>query len=65
MKSEKTAKVARDNGPLGIVFFIAYIGAAVYFAHQSSGFWGFIWALLKAAAWPGILVYQAMQHLGV
>ena len=54
-----------SQGPLGFVFFMAYIGAAVYFVQQSSGFWGFIWALLKAIAWPGVLIFQAFESLGV
>lgn len=65
MKNEKTVKVMNNGGPLGFVMFVAYIGAAVYFVQQSSGFGGFIWALCKAIVWPGILVYQAMQAAGV
>lgn len=53
------------GGPIGAVFFIAYIGAVVYFWLQANGFWGHVWALFKAIAWPGILVYQAMHAFGV
>lgn len=63
-KSNKI-KVINDHGPLGFVLFMAYMGAAVYFVQQSSGFWGFIWALIKAIAWPGILIYQAFELLKV
>lgn len=65
MKHEKTAKAMNSQGPLGFVLFMAYLGAAVYFVQQSSGFWGFIWALLKAVAWPGVLIFQAFESLGV
>ncbi len=65
MKHEKTAKVMSDKGPLGFVFLMAYVGAAVYFVQQSAGFWGFIWALIKAMAWPAILIFQAFEGLGV
>jgi hypothetical protein len=60
----KTVKVA-NWGPIGGVFFVAYIGAVVYFWHQASSFWGDIWAIIKAVAWPGILVYQAMRAFHV
>lgn len=63
--STNKVKVMNSNGPLGGVLLAAYIGAAVYFVQQSTGFGGFIWALIKAIAWPGILVYQAFQLLAV
>lgn len=67
MSNEKhnKIKVINDHGPLGFVLFVAYIGAAVYFVQQSNGFWGFIWAFIKAMAWPGILIYQAFELLKV
>lgn len=49
-----------SGGPLGAVFFIAFIGAAVYFVQRSDGFFGFIWALIKAAVWPGIVIYKVL-----
>jgi|GEM_PF-174071 len=64
--SDNPKQVKISNwGPIGGVFFVAYIGAAVYFWHQASSFWGDIWALVKAIAWPGILVYQAMRAFHV
>jgi hypothetical protein len=60
----KYVKVA-NWGPIGSVLFIAYFGAAVYFWHQASGFGSHIWALIKALAWPAILVYQAMRAFRV
>ena len=60
----KKVKVVNE-GPMGFALFLAYMGAAVYFWHQASGFWGFVWALLKAVAWPAILVYHGMQAFSV
>lgn len=56
---------AANAGPLGWVFFMAYIGAAVYFYQQDPGFWGFILALLKAAVWPAYVLFEVLHHLGV
>lgn len=64
MKHEHT-KAVTQNGPLGFALFLAYLGAAVYFVNQASGFFSIIWAFIKAIVWPAILVYQAMQAAGV
>lgn len=53
------------EGPLGWIFFTAYIGAVIYFYQTDPGFWGFILALLKAAVWPAYLVYEALAAFGV
>jgi hypothetical protein len=63
-KNEKTVRVINDHGPSGFVFFVAFIGAAIYFAQQSNGFWEFILAILKAVVWPGFVVFHALQLLG-
>jgi hypothetical protein len=65
MGKDHSVKVINQHGPLGFVFFVAYIGAAVYFVQQSSGFWGFIGALLEAIVWPGFVVYHGLRALGV
>ena len=58
-------KVTNQHGPLGFVFFVSYIGAAVYFVQQSSGFWGFVGALIEAIVWPGFVIYHVLQILKV
>lgn len=64
-KHDSSVKVINQHGPMGFVFFVAYIGAAVYFVQQSSGFWGFLGALIEAAVWPGFVVYHVLQILKV
>ena len=61
-KAKQVVKVA-NSGPLGFVFFVAFIGAAVYFVQQSHGFWGFILAILKAIVWPAFVVHQGLGSL--
>jgi hypothetical protein len=58
-------KITTDHGPTGFVFFMAYIGAVVYFFNQEPHFWGFIWALIKAIAWPAFLIYHGLQGMHV
>lgn len=65
-KNEKNfIKVVKEESQLGFVFFLTYIGAAVYFVQNSEGFWGFILALLKAAVWPAFLIHRAFELLGI
>ncbi len=64
IKNEKTVRVMNDHGPSGFIFFVAFIGATVYFVQQSSGFWGFILAILKAIVWPAFVVFHALHLLG-
>ena len=54
-----------NEGPLSWVFFVAWIGAAMYFFQQDSSFWGFFVAIIKAAVWPGFVVYEVLGLLGV
>ena len=66
MSDTKKIKVDGGAGQLGFIFFMAYVGAAVYFIDQSSGqFLDVIWSLIKAIAWPAFLVFHAMSGLGV
>lgn len=49
----------------GSVSLITYVGAAIYFISTTNGaFWAVIWALLKAAVWPGFVVYHVLTLLG-
>lgn len=65
MARDKTVKVINEQGPLGWVFFTAWIGAAVYFVNLADGFWEVIVALLKSVVWPAFLVFYGLQSLGV
>ncbi len=58
-------KVVVDHGPLGFVFFMAYVGALVYFIEQTGGaFWPVILAFFQAAVWPAYVLYHVLALLG-
>lgn len=62
----RTVKVIDRAGPTGFIFFLAYVGAAIYFIQQSTGgLWEVILALLKAIVWPVFVIYHVLQNLGV
>jgi hypothetical protein len=54
-------KINKSDGPVGFTLFMAFIGAAVYFVNQVDGFWNVVLALLKAAVWPAIVIYNVLQ----
>ncbi|HRF28421.1 MAG TPA: hypothetical protein PL051_02160 [Candidatus Saccharibacteria bacterium] len=62
--NEKTVKVINDHGPLGFVFFTAFVGAFIYFLKDIQDFGDFIMAFLQACVWPGIVIYHVLQALG-
>lgn len=51
----------KKDGAMGFAWFVAFIGAAVYFVNQVDGFWNILAAICKALIWPGILVYNILQ----
>lgn len=62
----KTVKVINRAAPIGFIFFLAYIGAAIYFIQKTSGgFWEVILGPLQAAVWPVFVMYHVLQALGV
>lgn len=64
-KSEKKVEVINKGGPAGGVYFLAFIGAAVYFIDKADGFWEVILALLQAAVWPAYLIYKVFEVLNI
>lgn len=65
VKGDKRAKnmVKNGAGPLGFVFFTAWIGALVYFVQHSEGVGGFIVAVLKSFVWPAYVVHAVLGLL--
>ncbi len=46
--------------PLGGAYFLGFIGAAVYYIQQATGFWAGVLGILKAVVWPAFLVYKLL-----
>ncbi|MEW5919674.1 MAG: hypothetical protein AB1796_01740 [Bacillota bacterium] len=53
------------SGPAGAVYGLGFIGAAIYFISNATGFWSGVLGFLKALVWPAFLVYEALKFLGV
>jgi amino acid permease len=52
-------------GPSGAVYGLGFIGAVVYFISHATGFWMGVLGFLKAIIWPAMLVYGALQKIGM
>lgn len=54
----------RNGGP-GIVYFLGFIGALIYFLQQADTFWQGVLGVLEAFVWPVLLIYHALQIMNV
>ncbi len=57
-------KKVNENAPAGVVYVMGFIGAAIYFISQATGFWIGVLGFLKAIIWPVLLIYEAFKYLG-
>ena len=44
----------------GCAYFLGFIGAAVYYVQQSTGFWMGVLGVLKALVWPAFVVFKLL-----
>jgi hypothetical protein len=58
-KTDMKCKPACGGG----IYFLGFIGAAVYYIQQASGFWMGVLGFLKAIVWPAFLVYELLKFL--
>lgn len=52
-----------SSGIVGSAYFMAFIGAAVYFIQQANTFWAGVLGFLKAIVWPAFLIYELFTFL--
>ncbi len=55
----------KTGGSGGCIYFLGFIGSAVYFISSAAGFWVGVLGFLKAIVWPAFLVYEGFQYLGI
>jgi hypothetical protein len=48
----------------GGAYFLAFVGALVYFLQTASGFWDGVWGVAQALFWPASLVYYVLDYIG-
>lgn len=45
------------------IYFLAFVGAFIYYIQQATGFWMGVTGFFKALIWPAILTYKLMDYL--
>ncbi|MBW2967270.1 hypothetical protein KY362_02175 [Candidatus Woesearchaeota archaeon] len=63
-KSCCTSK-AQQHACGGFAYFLAFIGAAVYYISTATGFWNGVWGVIKALLWPAFLVFELLKFLNM
>ncbi len=48
----------------GGLYFLGFLGRAVYYIQQSDGFWSGVGGFLKALVWPAFVVYDLLDAVG-
>jgi len=61
---ETTINKSNRSYPGSCLYFMGFVGAAVYFISQATGFWMGVVGFLKAIVWPAFLVYEGFSQLG-
>jgi len=57
---KEKGKVCSCGACGGGIYFLGFIGAAVYYLQQSATFWQGLVGVLKALVWPAFLVYKLL-----
>jgi hypothetical protein len=58
--TKKNVTVKTGSG----LYFLGFVGSAVYFISSATDFWAGVLGVLKAIVWPAFLVYAALNNLG-
>ena len=58
-------KVNKCTPSGGCIYFLGFLGAAIYNVTTTVGFWVGVWGIIKALVWPAFLVFELMKYLGM
>ena len=64
-KDKKGIKKHAGSGAAGTIWFLGFIGSAVYFIQQATSFGTGVLGLLKALVWPAFLIYNLLDFLKI
>lgn len=64
MKKAKCKHDFADSCKDSYIYFLGFIGAAVYYISNATGFWNGVLGFLKALVWPVFIVYDLLNFLG-
>jgi len=49
----------------GCAYFLAALGAAIYYISTATGFWMGVLGVLNALVWPAFLMFELFKFLGM
>ncbi len=55
----------KDNGFLGGIYGMSFLGAAFYFIGHATSFWMGVLGFLKAIVWPAMIMYKVLEILNM
>ena len=64
-KIEKKCKTPGSQHCGGCAYFLGFLGSAIYYIMNASGFWNGVWGVIKALVWPAFLVFELFKFLGM
>jgi len=64
MGKDSKVSVKHYSKSSGAVYFMGFIGAAIYYISMAATFWTGVLGFLKAIVWPVFLVLEALKFLG-
>lgn len=64
-KIKKNMFKNHECGTNNALYFVGFVGAAVYYISTATGFWNGVLGLLKALVWPAFLTYGLLKNLGM
>jgi len=59
-KNNKTCSCCNACGTGGAVYGLGFVGAAIYYISNATGFWMGVLGFLKAIVWPAFLAYKLL-----
>lgn len=62
-RESKMSSSIHERGTAGAVYGLGFIGAAVFFISNATGFWNGVLGFLKAIVWPAFLVYEMLKSV--
>lgn len=64
-KDKKGIKKHAGSGAAGTIWFLGFVGSAIYFIQQATSFGAGVIGLFKALVWPAFVVYNLMGLLNM
>ncbi|MFC1649171.1 hypothetical protein ACFL2C_00470 [Patescibacteria group bacterium] len=62
---KKSKKQHVCSGAAGTIWFLGFVGAAVYFIQMADSFGSGVIGVIKALVWPAFVVYSLLEFLVV